>query len=240
MSKKLVVITGASSGFGAEVAKLLSHIGHPLLLLARRVERLEALQLPNTLCRQVDITDRASFERAIHEAEGKFGDVDCLINNAGIMLLGSIEQQDPSEWQNMFATNVVGLLQGMQIVLNKMKQKNTGTIINVSSVAGIKTFEYHAAYSGTKFAVHGISETVRWEMAPHNVRVITISPGAAETELLSHTSSQDIKQDYDEWKQQIGGVISAEDVAQSIVFAYGLPQNVCIRDLVIAPTKQQN
>ncbi|WP_339058314.1 SDR family oxidoreductase [Candidatus Regiella endosymbiont of Tuberolachnus salignus] len=240
MEKKLVVITGASSGFGAEIAKQLSELEYPLLLLARRIERLKALELPQTLCRQVDITDPGSFEQAIKDAESQFGDVDCLVNNAGVMLLGNIEQQNPEEWKNMFSTNVLGLLHGMQLVLKKMKKNQSGTIINISSLAGRKTFEHHAAYSGTKFAVHGISETVRWEVAPYNVRVITVSPGAAETELLEHTSQQDIKQGYAEWKSSIGGVISAQDVAKAVVFCYQLPQGVCIREIAIAPTKQQN
>jgi len=81
----------------------------------------------------------------------------------------------------MFSTNILGLLHGMQLVLKKMKKNQSGTIINISSLEGRKTFEHHAAYSGTKFAVHGISETVRWEVAPDNVRVITVSPEAAES-----------------------------------------------------------
>jgi NADP-dependent 3-hydroxy acid dehydrogenase YdfG len=240
MTAKLVVITGASSGFGAAVAKKLSAAGHPLLLLARRLDKLKALDLPNTLCRAVDVSDRDTLEAAIDEAQAQFGPVDALINNAGIMLLGHVENQSPQEWQQMFSTNVMGLLHGMQVVLDGMKQRQSGTIINVSSVAGVKTYEEHAVYSGTKFAVHGISESVRWEMAPHNVRVVTISPGAAETELLDHTTSDAIRDDYKSWKDRIGGVISAEDVADAIVFAYQAPQHVCIRDLVITPTKQQN
>ena len=240
MGDKLVVVTGASSGFGAEIARQLSALGHPLLLIARRAERLEALNLPKTVCRTVDVSDRHSFERAIREAEMLFGDTDCLINNAGVMLLGDIEKQNPSEWEQMFSVNVLALMHGMQIVLDNMKHRRSGTIINVSSLAGRKTFEHHAAYSGSKFAVHGISETVRWEVAPYNIRVITVSPGAAETELLGHTADANIKQEYLDWKEQIGGVISASDVAKSVVFAYQLPQDVFVREIVIAPTRQQN
>lgn len=240
MTKKLVVITGASSGFGAALAKKLSAQGHPLLLLARRLDKLEALDLPDTLCCAVDVTDRVAFEKAIEKAESLYGDVDALVNNAGIMLLGSVVNQKAEEWQRMFSTNVMGLLHGMQIVLEKMKERRCGTIINVSSVAGVKTYEDHAVYSGTKFAVHGISESVRWEMAPHNVRVVTISPGAAETELLDHMSDDAIREDYKDWKASIGGVITADDVADAIMFAYQMPQSVCIRDLVITPTRQQN
>lgn len=239
MMKKLIVITGASSGIGEAIARRLSNEGHPLLLLARRVERLESLQLPNTLCEKVDVTDQATFEAAIAKAEAKFGSVDGLVNNAGVMLLGQIDTQDASEWKRMFDVNVLGLLNGMQAVLAPMMERNSGTIINISSIAGKKTFPNHAAYCGTKFAVHAISENVREEVAASNVRVTTIAPGAVETELLSHTTSDDIKQGYDDWKQDMGGVLAADDVARAVEFAYSQPQNVCIREIALAPTKQQ-
>ena len=139
----------------------------------------------------------------------------------------------------MFDVNVIGLLNGMQSVLSPMKARNTGTIINISSIAGRKTFANHAAYTGTKFAVHAISENVREEVADSNVRVITIAPGAVETELLSHTTSDEIKEGYQTWKESMGGAIQAEDIANTIMFAYSQPQNVCIREIVIAATRQQ-
>ncbi|ELA7154297.1 TPA: SDR family oxidoreductase [Vibrio parahaemolyticus] len=237
--KKLVVITGASSGIGEAIARRFSEEGHPLLLVARRVERLEALNLPNTLCEKVDVTDQASLITAIEKAEAQFGPVDVLVNNAGVMLLGQIDTQDAAEWKRMFDVNVLGLLNGMHSVLASMKARNSGTIINISSIAGKKTFPDHAAYCGTKFAVHAISENVREEVAASNVRVTTIAPGAVETELLSHTTSQDIKDGYDAWKVDMGGVLAADDVARAVMFAYQQPQNVCIREIALAPTKQQ-
>ncbi|HGF5097137.1 TPA: SDR family oxidoreductase [Vibrio parahaemolyticus] len=237
--KKLVVITGASSGIGEAIARRFSEEGHPLLLVARRVERLEALNLPNTLCEKVDVTDQASLITAIEKAEAQFGPADVLVNNAGVMLLGQIDTQDAAEWKRMFDVNVLGLLNGMHSVLAPMKARNSGTIINISSIAGKKTFPDHAAYCGTKFAVHAISENVREEVAASNVRVTTIAPGAVETELLSHTTSQDIKDGYDAWKVDMGGVLAADDVARAAMFAYQQPQNVCIREIALAPTKQQ-
>ncbi|EOX4079402.1 SDR family oxidoreductase [Vibrio alginolyticus] len=237
--KKLIVITGASSGIGEAIARHFSDQGHALLLLARRVERLEALNLPNTLCEKVDVTDKASFEAAIEKAEALYGPVDALVNNAGVMLLGQIDTQEASEWKRMFDVNVIGLLNGIQSVLAPMKARNSGTIINISSIAGKKTFPDHAAYCGTKFAVHAISENVREEVASSNVRVTTIAPGAVETELLSHTTSQDIKDGYDAWKVDMGGVLAADDIARAVLFAYQQPQGVCVREIALAPTKQQ-
>jgi NADP-dependent 3-hydroxy acid dehydrogenase YdfG len=156
------------------------------------------------------------------------------------MLLGEMSKQDPAQWDQMLDVNVKGLLNGVHAVVAGMIERKHGTIINVSSVAGRKTFPNHVAYVGTKFAVHGLSENLREELSPHNVRVTTIAPGAVETELLSHTTDEAIKTGYQAWKQDMGGtVLSAEDVATAIAYAYGQPQGVCIREIVMAATRQQ-
>lgn len=238
--KPLVVITGASSGIGLATAKLLSNEGHSLLLLARRTEPMKQLNLPNTLCKSVDVTDRTAFVDAVRGAEQQFGPVDALVNNAGVMLLGTMATQSPEEWERMLDINVKGLLNGIHAVTAGMVDRKQGTIINISSIAGRKTFPNHVAYVGTKFAVHGISENLREELSPHGVRVITIAPGAVETALLSHTTDENIKSGYQAWKQDMGGVVlSAEDVANTLRFAYAQPQNVCIREIVLAATRQQ-
>ncbi|MBV7515809.1 SDR family oxidoreductase [Pseudomonas sp. PDM25] len=240
MTKPLIIITGASSGIGEAAARMLSAAGHPLLLLARRIDRLEALGLPNALCRGVDVTERSALLAAVSEAETQFGPADGLINNAGVMLLGEMNTQDPAQWEQMLDVNVKGLLNGIHAVVSGMIERKHGTIINVSSVAGRKTFPNHVAYVGTKFAVHGISENLREELSAHNVRVITIAPGAVETELLSHTTNEAIKTGYQAWKQDMGGtVLSADDVASAIRYAYEQPQHVCIREIVLAATRQQ-
>ncbi len=241
--KKLVVITGASSGFGSEMAKKFSLEGHPILLLARRKNLLEKLveenNMVNVMIREVDVTDYKTLQNAIKEAEKKYGKVDLLVNNAGVMLLGDVKNQDPCEWQKMLDVNVMGVLNGIQIVLNDMVLNNTGTIINVSSIAGRKSFANHAAYCASKFGVHALSETIREEVAASNVRVLTIAPGAAETELLSHTTSKEIKDGYEEWKKTMGGKsMDAKHVSDSVFYMYSLPQEVSIRELLIAPTKQ--
>jgi NADP-dependent 3-hydroxy acid dehydrogenase YdfG len=238
MRKSLIIITGASSGIGEATARLFSSLAYPLLLLARRQDRLDALGLPNTLCRSVDVTDRAAMLAAVQEAEQKFGPADAVINNAGIMLLGNMAHQDPAEWDAMLDVNVKGMLNGIHAVLDGMVARQHGTIINISSIAGRKTFPSHAAYCGTKFAVHAISENLREEVSAHSVRVITIAPGAVETDLLTHTSDQAIKQGYDEWKREMGGVLTPGTIAETVRFAYEQPQNVCIREIVVAATRQ--
>ena len=237
--KKLVVITGASSGIGRATAMLLSKAGHPLLLLARRIDKLEELKLPNALCVKVDVTNLVAFQNAVNLAEEKFGEVDLIVNNAGVMLLGNIVNQDPVEWQNMMNINVMGVLNGIKTVLSSMVRRNSGTIINISSIAGRKTFPDHAAYCATKFAVHALSENIRSEIAGSNVRMTVIAPGVVETELLSHTTNKAIVDGYKDWKANtIEKGLNPEDIARSIEFAYNQPQNVCIREIVIADTRQ--
>lgn len=240
MEKELIIITGASSGIGMETAKQFSAMGYPLLLLARSIEPMQALNLPDALCMSVDVTDRDALKAAVQSAESKYGPAGAIINNAGMMLLGNIITQDPKEWDMMFDVNVKGLLNGIHAVAETMVKQQKGTIINISSIAGIKPFPNHVAYVGTKFAVSGLSENLRQELAPHNVRVITIEPGAVDTPLVTHTTNETIKKDYNAWKQDMGGVLSVQDIANAIVYAYSQPQNVCIREIVIAATKQVN
>ena len=238
--KKLVIVTGASSGIGTEIAKNFSEKGHPVLLLSRRLEKMEELNLPNSLCKSVDVTDLNAMKEAIKEAEAKYGKVDCLINCAGIMLLGEPSVQEYEEWSRMIDVNIKGILTGTNIVLADMKARNEGTIINISSIAGRKTFNEHSVYCGTKFAVHAITENIRKEVASSNVRVITIAPGVVETPLLSHTTDENIKANYNEWKKSIESGLEPQKIASCVDFAYNQPQDVCIREIVIAKTKQED
>ncbi len=239
--KKLVVITGASSGFGKAMAMEFSKAGYPLLLLARRIEVLEGLGLENTMCEKVDVTDKIAFEKAVRKAEAVYGKTDLIVNNAGVMLLGNLEDQDAKEWQKMLDVNVMGVMNGMQIVMNDMKERQCGTIVNISSIAGVKPFGNHAAYCASKYGVVGLSEVARMEMSAHNVRVMRICPGAVATELLSHTTNNDIIEGYNTWKEACGvGSITAQDIAKTIKFAYELPQGVNLREIQIADTKQDS
>ncbi len=237
--KKLVVITGASSGFGKALAIEFNKAGYPLLLIARRIEKLEEMNLENAICAKVDVTNRQAFENAVRNAEEKYGKTDLIVNNAGIMLLGNLETQDSNEWQQMLNVNVMGVMHGMQIVMNDMKERQCGTIVNISSLAGVKPFGNHAAYCATKYGVVGMSEVAREELSPYNVRVMRICPGAVETELLSHTTNEDIKSGYIAWRERLDvHGITSEDVAKTIKFAYELPQGVNLREIQIADTRQ--
>lgn len=236
---KLVIITGASSGIGAATARAFSAAGHPLLLLARRLEPMEALNLPNALCRAVDVLDAAGFKAAIDEAQAKFGFAEILVNNAGVMLNSPAAEGDSKQWDAMIDINIKGVLTGIRLVLNDMVQRQGGTIVNIGSIAGVKTFGSHAVYCGTKFAVHAIAETIREEVSSKNVRLITIAPGMVETDLVNHTTHDGAREGWWKYAEQIGGALRPDDIAEAIVWACQRPQGVCVREMVICPTKQE-
>lgn len=238
MKTGFIAITGATSGIGYAIARTFIQKGYRVLLLGRRIDRLANLASDDVLIRQVTATDRQALDAALHDATERFGPVEAIVNNAGRMLLGQIETQGSAEWEEMFDVNALGVLHGMQAVLPSMIERKTGTIINISSIAGKKTFADHAAYVGTKFAVHAMSENVRGEVAPHGVRVMTIAPGVVETELLGHTTNETIKDGYNDWKESIDGGLDPQVVADTVLFAFEQPQHVNIREIVLAPTKQ--
>ena len=157
MSKTLAIITGASSGIGEATAKAFSKAGHPTLLLARRLDRMEALNLPNSMCRQVDVRDRDALVAAVKEAEEKYGPADMLFNNAGIARLGDIGSQDPGEWDEMININTNGVMNALYAVMSGMKERKSGTIVMMSSIAGRKVYPDHTVYCGTKYFVHAVS-----------------------------------------------------------------------------------
>ncbi len=231
--KPLVAITGASSGIGKAVAQLFSKAGYPLLVMARREKNLAELNFPDCMFQAVDVTQPDQIRSAFENGQREFGSIDCLINNAGVMMLGLPWDQDPSEWQTMLDVNIRGVLNGIHQILPDMIQRRKGTIINIGSLAGRKTFQKHAVYCATKFAVHALSETIREEVSQFNVRVITIAPGPVETELITHTTSRKFQ---DDWWNGAGGILKAEDVARAILFAYEQPQEVCLREIVVTPT----
>jgi NADP-dependent 3-hydroxy acid dehydrogenase YdfG len=237
-SKPLIAITGASSGIGEATARAFSAAGHPLLLMARRLDRLEALGLPNAVLKKVDVRDRAAIAEAVREAEAVHGPVDMMFANAGIARLGDIAKQPPEEWDEMIDINAKGVMNSVHAVLNGMIARKTGTLMMMSSIAGRKIYPDHTVYCGTKYFVHAISESLRAYLAPHDVRVIVLSPGIIDTEVLDHVKDETTLANYKANKAAIGGGISADIVAQLILDAYQLPQRAIVQEIVITPTRQ--
>jgi NADP-dependent 3-hydroxy acid dehydrogenase YdfG len=236
--RPLIAITGASSGIGEATAQAFSAAGHPLLLMARRIDRLEALGLPNCVNRQVDVRDRAAIKAAVVDAEAKFGPVDLMFANAGIARLADISRQPPEEWDEMIDINTKGVMNSVHAVMNDMMARRHGTLVMMSSIAGRKVYPDHTVYCGTKYFVHAVSESLRGYLAPHGVRVIVISPGVIETEVLDHVRDETTLANYRANKVAIGGGIPSSAVADSILHAYGMPQNTLIQEICITPTAQ--
>lgn len=236
--KPLVAITGASSGIGEDTARAFSAAGHPVLLMARRLERLEALGLPDAVLRQVDVRDRAAIAAAVAEAEALYGPVDMMFANAGIARLGDIARQDPAEWDEMIDINTKGVMNAVHAVMAGMIARKHGTLVMMSSIAGRKIYPDHTVYCGTKYFVHAVSESLRGYLAPHDVRVIVLSPGIIDTEVLDHVTDTKTVAAYKANKAAIGGGIGADIVGDLILNAYNLPQRAIVQEIVITPTRQ--
>lgn len=236
--KPLVMITGAGSGIGKATAQAFAQAGFPLLLTGRRIEPLLNLGLADTVCVAADVRDRDAVIAAIAGAGAKYGPVDCLVNNAGIAPLAKLEDQDPAEWRDLIDINCVGVLNCMHAVMPAMKARRHGTIINISSIAGRKSYPSHDVYCGTKYFVHAVSEGARRNMAPFDVRVIVVSPGLTDTDIPSSMRNKAAKEFWEKGRDAVGPITS-EDVAKTILFAYQMPQNVILQELTITPTRQE-
>jgi NADP-dependent 3-hydroxy acid dehydrogenase YdfG len=237
-TRPLAAITGASSGIGEATARAFAAAGHPLLLMARRLDRLEALGLPNALCRRVDVRDRAAIATAVREAEAEYGPVDMMFANAGIARLADIARQDPAEWDEMIDINAKGVMNAVHAVLAGMIARRRGTLVLMSSIAGRKVYPDHTVYCGTKFFVHAVAESLRGYLAPHDVRVIVVSPGVIETEVLNAVTDPETLAAYRANKARMGGGIGPEHCADLILAAYRLPQNALVQEIVLTPTRQ--
>jgi NADP-dependent 3-hydroxy acid dehydrogenase YdfG len=195
---KVVVITGASSGLGEATARHLSALGASVALGARRVDRLQSLAADLTshggraIAMATDVTDRHHVSRLVDTAVQTFGRVDVMINNAGLMPQSLLERLKIDEWDRMIDVNIKGVLYGIAAALPPMKTQKSGHFINVSSVAGHKVRPGGTVYSATKHAVRVISEGLRQEVKPYNIRTTVISPGAVDTELPDTITDPDV------------------------------------------------
>lgn len=243
ISGKVIVITGASSGMGAAAARHLAESGAPVVLGARRADRIEALVAEigeaggKATAVVTDVTKLEDVQKLIDAAVQAYGRIDVLINNAGVMPLSPLDRLKVEEWDQMIDVNLKGVLYGIAAALPHMKAQKSGHIINLSSVAGHKLFGGSAVYSATKFAVRALSEGLRQEMAPYNIRTTIISPGAVKTELLDHISEADVQRANQDYVAEIG--VPAETFARLVAFAISEPQDVGINEILFRPTAQE-
>lgn len=241
IENKVVVITGASSGLGEATARFLAKKGAKVVLGARRTEKLEAIvqdiraEGGQAEFIGMDITKPQEVQALIEKALSAFGQIDVLVNNAGLMSIAPLSELKVDEWNRMIDINIKGVLYGIAATLPVFQKQNFGHFINLASVAGIKVFSPGGTvYSGTKFAVRAISEGLRHEVGG-TIRTTTIEPGAVESELKfgsSHKESSEFVTDF--YKQ----AIPADSVARAIAYAIEQPADVDINEIVLRPTSQ--
>ena len=240
---KVVVVTGASSGLGEATARLLSTEGASVVLGARRQDRIQSLmrELTNAggkaIAVTTDVTDRAQVKKLVDSAVQAYGRVDVMLNNAGLMPQAPLERLKVDEWDRMIDVNLKGVLYGIAAALPHMQRQKSGHFINVSSVAGHKVGPGFAVYAATKFAVRALSEGLRQEVKPYNIRTTVISPGAVATELPDTITDPDtaarVRGFY------AAAAIPADSFARAVAFAIGQPEDVDINEILFRPTRQE-
>lgn len=238
---KVVVITGASSGLGAATARLLAAEGAKLVIGARRLDRLQALatelNLPADAVVQTDVTQREEVKRLVDRAVDSYGRIDAILNNAGLMAHSPLERGKVEDWDRMIDVNLKGVLYGIAAVLPHMKQQKSGHIINVSSVAGRSVRPGSAVYAATKAGILMISEGLRQEVKPYNIRTTVISPGAVATELPGSITEADIAQGIQDFYRAVA--IPADSFARMVAFAMSQPDEVDVNEILFRPTRQE-
>jgi NADP-dependent 3-hydroxy acid dehydrogenase YdfG len=248
LSGTAALVTGASSGIGAATALRLAEDGASVALVARRKNRLEDLAAQiqrvggTALVVEADLTDRLQAESAVEQAVERFGRLDVLVNNAGLMLLGPVVGADPDEWDRMIAINNQGLLYTTHAALPHLLQaaengpRNVADIVNISSIAGRVAWNGYGVYNMTKFGVNGFTEALRQEVTKRHVRVGSSNLAGVATELGSHNSGA--VRDEIESFYQTTKVLSAEDIADGVSYMVTRPRHTSIGELWITPTDQ--
>jgi NADP-dependent 3-hydroxy acid dehydrogenase YdfG len=240
---KVVVITGASSGLGEATARHLSVQGATVVLGARRTDRIKPLadELSKSggkaLAVPTDVTQVDQVKRLVDAAVQTYGRIDVMINNAGLMPHSPLERLKIDEWDRMIDVNIKGVLYGIAAALPYMKQQKAGHIINVSSVAGHKVTRDGAVYAATKHAVRALSEGLRQEVKPYNIRTTVISPGAVATELPDSISEPDVSERMHKFYKEFA--IPADSFARAVAFAMSQPDEVDVNEILFRPTRQE-
>lgn len=237
---KIVVITGASSGLGAETARHLVGAGARVALGARRKDRLDALVAElgpnNASAFQVDVTDQERVEAFVADAHARWGRIDAMLHNAGLMPLSPLEMNRHAEWDACIDVNLKGVLYGIGAVLPVMTAQKAGHNLLVSSVAGHVINPGGAVYSATKFGVRAIGEALRQEVKPHGLRTTILSPGAVDTELPQSVKAEGVHEAIaDFYRQQ---AIPASSFARAVIFAMSQPEEVDVNEILFRPTQQ--
>jgi len=240
---KVALVTGASSGIGEATAYALASEGAYVVASARRPDRLDAVAKHiqdrdgQVMTIVSDVADEKQANDMVNKAAERWGRLDIVVNNAGVMLLGKIGGANTEDWRRMVGVNVLGLMYTTHAALPYLQRQKSGHIVNISSVAGRTARVGSGAYNATKWGVVAFSEALRQEVLEDNIRVTVIEPGAVATELSSHITDPDAKRETQDWVKSIHP-LQAEDIANAIVYAVTQPQHVDINEMLIRPSQQ--
>ncbi|GGX78320.1 SDR family NAD(P)-dependent oxidoreductase [Massilia dura] len=244
LKDKVALVTGASSGIGAATAKKLAAAGVKVGLAARRLDRLHGLAAEirhaggEALAIEMDVTDLAAVERGVRELAARYGTIDIVFANAGLMPISDIASLKVDEWHRMVDVNIKGLFNTVAAALPILKENKSGHIVTTSSIAGRKTFPGLGVYCATKHAVAAFTDILRMEVAPkHDIRVTCVQPGAVESELFEHITDDGYRSQMESLKKQMT-FLKAEDIGDSIVYALQAPGRVDLAEMFIMPTSQ--
>ncbi len=240
---KVAIITGASSGIGKATALALSKAGAKIAIGARRTDKLEELENEikqnggEVISQKLDVTKKSECDSFADAALQKWGSIDILINNAGLMPLSFVKNLKIDEWDQMIDVNIKGVLYCTAAVISHMKEKKSGHIVNISSVAGRIVFPAGSVYCATKHAVAAFSEGLRQELSVRsNIRVTCIEPGVVATELTNTITDESLQGFVENAKKM--ETLKAEDIANAILYAVESPNHVNVNEILIRPTTQ--
>lgn len=241
---KVVLVTGASSGIGEAIARHVADEGANVVLAARREEKLTDLAQSlndqsngKALVVKTDVTKKEDMENLVQQAKDTYGKVDMIINNAGVMLLSFMKNDEVDQWTQMVDVNINGVLHGVHAVLPDMLKQESGHIVNVSSVGGHEVFPSSSVYSATKYAVRALSMGLEKELSKTGVRVTNISPGAVESELTNHITDDEVLEMFKDRASSMKK-LQAEDIARSVVYAVTQPDYVNVNEVVVRPMQK--
>ncbi|MFJ4369455.1 SDR family oxidoreductase [Streptomyces chartreusis] len=247
LTGRTAVVTGAASGIGEAVAVLLAERGARVALLARREQRLEEVAAKITagggsaLAVVADVTDDASVAAAVARIHEVYGPVDLVVNNAGVMLGNPVEAGRLDEWQRMIDTNVTGVLRVIRAFTGDLVaaagEGRTADLVDISSVGAHLAFPNYAVYGATKAAVTHLSQCLRTEFGPRDVRVTNVEPGFVESELRLHTDNAEVSGQVDGMLEAVG-TLAAEELADVVAYAVSRPRHVNLRQIMAMPTRQ--